>query len=198
MIYVDDAHCFVGILQAAEGEVGDVDLVLAEQRADAPNDAGNILIAYKEQKTFERRFDVNVVHAENTQHIVESNHAKNGRGFPVGAQGDAERIRVRGAAPAAYLYDLDPARFRKISRVNQVDGISQDLAEDAFQHGIFHQVSIQVREAAVIADGNFGNVFVGELRDERAQLLSQLQVRLELLELLWRNGWHVNGVAHRA
>jgi len=42
-------------------------------------------------------------------------------------------------------------------------------------------VSIQVREAAIIADGNLGDVFVGKLRDERAQLLSQLQVRLELL-----------------
>src|SRR5712671_8117116 len=107
MVYVDDTHCFVGILQAAEGKVGDVDLMLAKQSAYAANDSGDVLIANQEQKTLERRFDVNVVHAENTQHIVEANHAKNGRGFPGGPQGDAERIRVRGAAPAAYLYDLD-------------------------------------------------------------------------------------------
>ncbi len=72
------------------------------------------------------------------------------------------------------------------------------MAEDAFQHGILHQVRVQVRQAAVVADGDFRNRFVGKLRDECAQLFAQLQIRLELLELLGRNGGHVDGVPHRA
>jgi hypothetical protein len=41
LVHVDDADSFVGILHAAEGEVGDVDFVLTEQRAHAADDAGD-------------------------------------------------------------------------------------------------------------------------------------------------------------
>ena len=41
MVHVDDADGFVRILHATEGEVGDVDFVLTEQRAHAADDAGD-------------------------------------------------------------------------------------------------------------------------------------------------------------
>ena len=117
---------------------------------------------------------------------------------PVGPQRHAQRIGVRGAARAAHFDHFDPARLREISRVDQVDLLGQDLAEDAFQHGVFHQVRVQVRQAAVVADGDFRDRLVRELRDERAQLFAELEVRLELLVLLGRNGGHVDRVLHRS
>ena len=92
-----------------------------EQRADAADDAGNVLIADQEQETLERRFDIDVVHAEDAQRVVQADHAQNGSGFPAGSQGHAERIGVRGAARAAHFDHLDPARLGEVSRVDQVD-----------------------------------------------------------------------------
>ena len=82
LVHIDNAHRFFRILHAAEGEIGDVDFVLAEQRADAADDAGDVLIADQEQETLERRFDVDVVHAQDAQDIVQADHAQNGGGFP--------------------------------------------------------------------------------------------------------------------
>src|SRR6266404_1456450 len=43
LVHVDNAHRFFRILHAAEGEIGDVDFVLAEQCADAADDAWDVL-----------------------------------------------------------------------------------------------------------------------------------------------------------
>ena len=46
---------------AAEGEVGDVDAVLAEDGSDFADDARNVEVAADQQIAFERRFDVDAV-----------------------------------------------------------------------------------------------------------------------------------------
>src|ERR1700682_522481 len=58
VVHVDDAHGLRRILQAAEGKICDIDVVLPEQRADTADDSRDVLIAEQEQETLERRFDV--------------------------------------------------------------------------------------------------------------------------------------------
>src|SRR6267378_1436205 len=82
LVHVDNAHCFLRVLHAAEGEIGNVDFVQAKQRANAADDAGDVLIADQEQEALERRFDVDVVHTQDAQDIVQADHAQNGGGFP--------------------------------------------------------------------------------------------------------------------
>src|ERR1019366_10143904 len=163
LVHVDDADSFLRLLHAAEGEVGDIDFVLPEQRADAADDAGDILIANQEQEALERRLDIDVVHAEDTQRTSQPNHAQNGGGLTRRPQGHAERIRVRGAARAAHFDHLDPARLGQVSRVDQVDLLGQDLAEDAFQDGVLHQVRVQIRQAPVVTDRDFRDWLWGQL-----------------------------------
>jgi len=136
MIYVDDP---IASLESCRRPRAKLAMLIGagEQRADAADDSGDVLIANQKQKTLERRFDVNVVHAENTQHIVEAIMPRTDAGSPAVRRATPREFEYAGAAPAAYLYDLDPARLRKIPCVDQVDGVSQDLAEDAFQHAFF-------------------------------------------------------------
>ncbi len=49
---------------AAQGEVGDVDLVLAEDGADAADDAGDVVVADGDEGAGERGFDVDAVVGE--------------------------------------------------------------------------------------------------------------------------------------
>ena len=49
---------------AAEGEVGDVDAVLAEDGADAADDAGHIEVAADQEGAVERGFDIDAVELE--------------------------------------------------------------------------------------------------------------------------------------
>ncbi len=49
---------------AAEGEVGDVDAVLAEDGADFADDAGDVEVAADQQVAFQRRLDVDGVELE--------------------------------------------------------------------------------------------------------------------------------------
>ena len=46
---------------AAEGEVGDVDALFAEDGSDLSDHAGNVEVAADKQIAFERRFDVDAV-----------------------------------------------------------------------------------------------------------------------------------------
>ena len=62
---------------AAEGEVGDVDALLAEDGADLADDAGDVEVAADEQIAFERRFDVDAVELEQAR-LLAVNHGGGG------------------------------------------------------------------------------------------------------------------------
>src|SRR5665213_2650784 len=85
LVHVDDADGFVGILHTAEGEVGDVDSVFSEQRADATDYAGNVLVAEEQKESGERRVNVNVVYAKDPQRIIQPDHAEDRNRFSVDA-----------------------------------------------------------------------------------------------------------------
>ncbi len=51
-------------MRAAQGEVGDVDGVLAEDGADAADDAGDVVVADGDEGAVERGFDVDAVVGE--------------------------------------------------------------------------------------------------------------------------------------
>ena len=55
---------------AAEGEVGDVDGVLAEDGADADDDAGDVVVADGEECAVERRLDVDAVVGEQAGRVA--------------------------------------------------------------------------------------------------------------------------------
>ena len=63
----DALRCGPGrVSGAAEGEVGDVEAVLAEDGADATDDAGDVVVANGDEGTVEWGFDVDAVVAEQT------------------------------------------------------------------------------------------------------------------------------------
>ena len=100
---------------------------------------------------------------------------------------------MRSATPSEFVYlarralrtstTSMPRAFAKFPALIRLTWLGQHLPQDAFQYRVLHQVRVQVREAAIIADGNFRNRFLGELRDESAQLFAQLDVRLEFLDI---------------
>ena len=54
----------LGGVGAAEGEVGDVDRLLAEDGADAAHDAGDVVVADSDEGAVKRGLDVDAVVAE--------------------------------------------------------------------------------------------------------------------------------------
>src|SRR5919201_6591864 len=58
IVHVHEADRFLGRLVTPESEVGDVDPAVAEQRAYAPDHAGNVPIADVEDEALQPRLDV--------------------------------------------------------------------------------------------------------------------------------------------
>ncbi len=65
--------------RAAQREVRDVDLVVAQDRADAADHAGHILVAHAEQHTGQRRFNVDAVKGDQARRVAVQNRCA-GRG----------------------------------------------------------------------------------------------------------------------
>ena len=104
-IDLDDGEGFDGLgagALAAEGEVGDVDAVLAEDGADLADDAGDVVVAADEQVAFERGFDVDAVEFEQAGLFAVDD---GGRGLALalgGVEGDGED--GGGAAAGAFAF----------------------------------------------------------------------------------------------
>ena len=67
---------------AAEGEVRDVDVVLAEDGSDAADDTGDVFVADGDEGALERRFDVDAVEVQQAGRVaVEDSAACGDAGF---------------------------------------------------------------------------------------------------------------------
>src|SRR5438552_10142503 len=197
-IYVDQAQGNARLLVAAEREACDIDSALAQNRSHAADDAGHVLIADEENGAAQGRLDVHVVDAQDAERPLQAHHAEHRIRARFGPQGDAERIRERGAARAPHLDNLQAPRLRERPGVDEVHFLVEDLVQNPFQHGVFDQVSVQFRQPPVVADAHFLPALAGNLRDERAEFFAQLEVGRKFLELLGRNRGHIDGVRRNA
>ena len=71
-----DRESFDGLFSAtfaAEGEVGDVDALLAENRSDLADNSGNVEVAAHEEISLKRRFDIDAVELKQTR-LLAVNH----------------------------------------------------------------------------------------------------------------------------
>ena len=60
---------------ATEREVGDVDVVAAEQRADVADDARLVVVLDDEERAFERRFNADAIYQHQAQAAVREDRA---------------------------------------------------------------------------------------------------------------------------
>ena len=85
-----------GSIPPAEREVGDVDLVAAQHRADVPDDAGHVLVPHVDQVARQRRLAVDAVHLQQAG-LAQHDRALHGGDAGVGLQFQPDRVHVAGA-----------------------------------------------------------------------------------------------------
>ena len=84
-----------GAVGAAQGEVGDVDAVLAEDGADAADDAGDVVVADRDQGSVQRSFDVDAVVGQQARRGAVK-HGGGGAGVALGGvQDELEHASLR-------------------------------------------------------------------------------------------------------
>ena len=117
---LDDGEGFDGLCAgafAAEGEVGDVDAVLAEDGADFADDAGDVEVAADEQVAFERRFDVDGVELEEARLLAVNDSGAGAAGACGRVQFDGEDAGRAAAMGFGFFFvNADAALLRRRRR----------------------------------------------------------------------------------
>ena len=88
------AAAFAGL--AAQGKVGDVDLMVAENRAYTPDHARHVAIAQINDAAFQRRLNVNLIHRQQPRRVAMQHRALHQHLLRAGL--DHHREHVAGAA----------------------------------------------------------------------------------------------------
>ena len=89
-IHVHEAQGESSLLVSPQREARDIDAAVAEDRPDAPDHAGNVLVADEEDGAAQRRFNIHVVDAKDAQRPAHADHAEDGIRSGVGLEPDAK------------------------------------------------------------------------------------------------------------
>ena len=185
---------------ASQGEVGDVEGVLAKNRADVTNDAGYVVVADGDQGAMERGFDVDIVVGEEAGRGPVQ-HGSRGAGIAFrGVQHKLEHraCTARDELPLVLL-DADSA-FRRdgcgINAVRDESGLKAiiGVGENPGDGGVADEVGFTLSDTAGVGDLDVFEVAGGGMGEELAEAFGHLDVGGQLDVLLVREGGDVDGV----
>ena len=188
--------------RTAEGEVRDVDAVLAEDGADAADNARDVLVADDDEGAGELGFDVDAVVVEQARRVAVQDGGKAGPVTLSIVAGDAfarpvQRKTKRGSGTAGDVLALvflnaDAALGSCRGGVDAIDAVGS--VEDAGDGGVTDEVGLERGETAVVGDGDVfdaaghslfsGGAGTGGVAEELAETVCHLDVRGDLCVLL--------------
>ena len=148
--------------RTAEGEVRDVNAVVAEDGADAADNARDVLVADDDEGAGELGFDVDAVVVEQARRVAVQDGGKAGPVTLCIGAADAfarpvQRETKSGAGAAGDVLTLvflnaDAALGSRRGGVDAIDAVGS--VEDAGDGGVADEVGLERGEATVIGDGD--------------------------------------------
>ena len=178
-------------------KVGDVDLLVAEQRAEPADEARLVLVGDVEHVRAEAGFEVDALDLDDARLAVGEHRAGDRALLPLGLHRQADVGLVGAALRLAHLVDLHAALARHDRRVDHVD-LGQDRAKQAGEQRRGQRLGVHVGDVAGILDGDAEDRRLGELAGERAEVLGELDERRQPRRFLGRDRRHVERVGDGA
>ena len=198
--------------RTAEGEVGDVDAVVAEDGADAADNARDVLVADDDEGAGELGFDVDAVVVEQARRMAVEDGGEAGPVTLCVGAGDAfagpVQLETESGAGAAgdvlafVFLNADAALGGCRGGVDAIDAVGS--VEDAGDGGVADEVGLERCETAVVGDGDVLDaaghslLVVGAstcgVTEELAETVCHFDVRGDLCVLLLRERREVDGV----
>ena len=170
---------------ARDGHAGDVDPGLAEQRPDAADHAGHVVVAAEDEERRELQLDLEAEDVDEPRPVVAADRRPgDAPARAAGAHLDAEEARVVAGGARAFLPHLHPALGGDRRRVDEVDRTVGAAAEGAVERRDAEQARVVVGERAVRRDDDLLRRAVGELHRDAAELRRERHVRAERLGVL--------------
>src|SRR5438105_3256604 len=186
---------------AAEGEVRDVDRMLAEDSADPANNAGDVVVADGHQGAVEGGFDVDAVVAQEAWRCSVEDGGR-GAGVAIGGMEDELQDRAYAAGGELLLVFLD-ANAAFVGDCGGVDAIGRGALavgaiENASNGGIADEIGFSRSEAASVGDLDVFQIAGRGVGEEVAEALGHFDVGRDLDVLLVGEGGEIDGVLHDA
>src|ERR1700694_1895790 len=154
---------------AANLHAGDVDVVLAEDRAHASHDAWAIVVPADQEATFWNQVDAKGIDA----HGARLTH-QDGAGQLVAAHADGDQARVAAVRRAPPLDQLHAAARRDEARVDGVDAIFGERLQHSFDGGRDEEVDVVLGELALEVELDRADPAGEELRVQSRQALGEV------------------------
>ena len=189
-------HRVAARARARERHVGDVDAGVAEQRADAADHAGHVVVAQEQQAPGELDLEREAVHAHEPGVVIGAEHRADDRALLRVAHRHGEQVRVVGGARAVLLGHLDAELGRDRERVDVVQALVR-RAERAAQRGRGEQARAGAREAPRRGDLDARDGPLRERHREPAEALGDRQERLQHAALVLGHERQVERVRDR-
>ena len=139
--------------RARDGHVRDVDARLAEERADAADHAGHVVVAEEDHQRRELHLELEAERAHEPVAVLVADRRPGGPDpLAVRADLDPDEVREVAARAAALLEHLDPALGRDQRGVHVVDRPLGPALEGAVQRGDGEQARVVAGEGAVVRE----------------------------------------------
>src|ERR1700722_4673721 len=184
---------------AAQRKVGDVDALLAENRSDAPDDAGHVKVAANDQGPLKRRFNIDAVESQQPR-LLPMNDGSARAAVALRRVQHQRKNRCRAAAMALFLLLMhaNAALSGNRRRVNAVH-ILRSLQQPG-DGRITHQFGLGLSERAAVNDVNRVNAGItralSRLRKKRSQPPGEVDKWSELHILLAAQRRHIHSILH--
>src|SRR6266851_1028139 len=178
---------------AAQGEVGDVDRMVAEDGSNAADDARNVVVADGDQGPGERSLDVDAIVSQQARRASMEDGGR-GAGVALGGVEDDLQDRARASRGELLLVflDADAALLRDGGGVDSIDRLR--VGEDAGDGGVADEVGLAGGDATRVGDLDVFQIAGGGVREEVAEALGHLDIGGDLDVLLMREAGEVDGV----
>ena len=178
-------------------EAADVDAIVAEQRADAADEAGCVLVDDVEHVPLEFGLDADAEDFDQPRRAGPEQRPGHRTVSLRGRDGNAQQRMIDALAIMAHLAHVEPALFRQERRVDHVHRV-RIAPHQPRQHRTGYRLARKLRRRALALDADLGEIAVRELAHERAQAFGQLHIGPQLGRFLGAEARHVERVGDAA
>src|SRR4051794_20455720 len=186
----------LAVARPRDGHVRDVRAVVAEERADLADHAGNVVVAEEHHVGGELDVDPEPVRAREEQARLGPDRRSRDLHLFAALRRHAylEDVHVvtRGAEP--FLRDRDPALGREQGCVDVVDGLVDPATEDAVERSDRQQPRVEIGDRPVCRDDDPPRPSAGELDGQPPELRRQGNERAEHVERRLVDNRDVDGI----
>ncbi len=180
-IEVEDGEGMAALVIAAQGHVGDIDLVFGEEAAEVADDARAIFIREDEEDAGGGDFDGDTIDTDDTGVVLGSEEGASGGGFVVVAvDGDVEPFIEVGFLVGFDFLDEEAACGGNTADIDGIDVLAAGGLEEAFENGAGDGVTGDLGCFSAVGEDEAVISFGGELGGEASEFFPEVEVRFDL------------------